>query len=1047
MGVYILQDKTKPVDLRQDKDNEMTERTFDTVITDVAMFAAAKSIREWLWKISGLIRRLNEGPNSFYGRTEDGLILIEYYGGPSKVGTPLGGGSYVYYKKQSDPTFNYKTDRDFVTNEAFKNKVIGSPSYQQYSRTKGQQGYYNNNPSILNNYNYQPQNNLEQGNTSNYVIPEKPIINRGNPEQIDFIANPNYNQNPNLNYGNYKKEEPLLGDVSQETKKEANTSYYDTNRVNIMNPYNDMSLDYTMGRAGQAFGEGDYMTGAAAGALSLLKGTKNFLSTFSSAKEDKRMRQEYDDKMHENKNRFIAGQQGGKFKNSDVLAQNAITDIPQGNINLEDKEFVMRANGQVQPVVGDKHIENGKIGKGVNAQLNEGDKVLSNYMKLKPTDIKDLKERYDISLGKGVTFAEAQKKIDQKLGIKKLETEKADILEKIEKATKIKDSDTRQLSIDALNKKVGGVNEKLNTLSDLRASNFEYLFQKQEAQPKKGTGSELYDKNGKEVTETNSNVAQQGGMIESLAKKHGISVERAMELMQQGGTQEEQGEISPEQIIQAFAELTQQDPQQIVAQLQKMQPEEQKQALGQMMQSLQQGQQNPQEEQAEGQMSNPQEEQMEVAQQGVDYTKEPKDKSRKAQQDRLKFFQEDMQKLGFKGEINLDARDLGKEAGKMQEFLKNNYPELTQHYSADTKLTAKGVESLKKNVPEAFSKMGIDASKKSTGYTADETNSLLRYAEESGKLGEDFLVDSNFVDYKWDWRRPFTKERQFTNQAEYDAYIKDKGEPYNGFYPLGEGVYEKPSLKLPASDVQPTKKEEEVPPIATQDQKEVVARDRVKNILPNFASYIPLFSPMQSIAKESIAIPRLEPIKATPEPMLAEQERQRQADVARVEQSGMSPQQQEAILAQGLASSQMASNDAISKVEQWNAQNQFATDQYNVGAQTKEDIMNSQYRQDYQNKVMQTIANQEADIRNQYRTNFLQNQANSNRVIDMNRANALNDQFAITPDGVEFLNNRPLEVKYNGMLPKDYDKMTPSQRIAVMKKLIEDEKLKSNTSK
>ncbi len=68
----------------------MTERTFDTVVTDVAMFTAAKSIREWLWKISGLIRRLNEGPNSFYGRTEDGLILIEYYGGPSKVGTPLG---------------------------------------------------------------------------------------------------------------------------------------------------------------------------------------------------------------------------------------------------------------------------------------------------------------------------------------------------------------------------------------------------------------------------------------------------------------------------------------------------------------------------------------------------------------------------------------------------------------------------------------------------------------------------------------------------------------------------------------------------------------------------------------------------------------------------------------------------------------------------------------------------------------------------------------------------------------------------------------------
>lgn len=1014
----------------------------------------------------------------------------------------LGSGKYLYYKSPSDPAFNYKTDRDFVTTQAFQQEVMGSPEYQKFSRNKalenqrkleipnsnlaqvslqqGGQNYYNTNPSILNNYNYQPQgidlnrpnpntyNNFQalpqQENTSNYINIGNEDLN--NPMNNGYI--PDYemqqrmakNKEINTYENNYDERGNARG---------ANKEYYDTNRVNIVNPYGDMNLDYTMGVTGKAFGEGDYLTGAAGAGLSILKGARNFMQGFASGKENKRVAQEYRDKTFEDNRRFVAGQQGGKFKNSDILAQNAITDNPQGNINLEDDELVMRTDGQIQPVVGDKHIENGKIGKGVNAQLNEGDKVLSNYVKLKPTDIKDLKERYNVSLNKGVTFAEAQKKIDQKLGIKKLETEKADILERIEKATKIKDSDTRQLSLNALTKKVGGVNEKLGTLSDLRANNFEYLFQKQEMQPKKGTGSELYDKNGKEVTETNTQVAQQGGMIESLAKKHGITMERAQELLsyQQGGIQsgqeemqegqasnpqEEQGEISPEQIVQAFSELTQQDPQQIVAQLQKMQPEEQQQALSQMMQALQQGQQNPQEEQAEGQMSNPQEEQMEVAQQGttymqqageVDYTKEPKDKSRKAQQDRLRAFQEDMQKLGFKGDVNLEAKDLGKEAGKMQEFLKDNYPELTQHYAADTKLTAKGIDTLKSTMPEAFSKMGISANKKSTEYSADETNNLLRYAEESGKLDKDFLVNSNFVDYKWDWRRPFTKERQFTNQAEYDAYIKSKGEDYNKFYPLGEGVYEKPSLKLPQAEAV-AKKEEEGYTATPQDQKEVIARDRVKNILPNFSNYIPLFSPMQPIAKESINIPRLEPIKATPEPMLAEQERQRQTDVDRIEQSGMSPQQQEAILAQGLASSQMASNDAISKVENYNAQNQNQVDVYNVGAQTKEDIMNAQFRQDFQNKAMQTLANQEADIRNQYRTNFLQNEKDRQYIDQTNKANMLSDQFALVPgQGIIALNNKPYEMKYSGVLPKDYDKMTPSQRIAIMKKQIEAEKLKS----
>jgi hypothetical protein len=1021
----------------------------------------------------------------------------------------LGNGKYIFYKNQSDPSFNYSNDRDFVTEQAFRQEVMNSPAYQKYSRDKGrikeslktnhtlaqaslQQGgappfeeslvgnpLYANYQGQLENSNYvlpgadlnKPDTNTynnhqAQGSASNYInIGNEDLnnpMNDGNIPDYDMQQRMAKNKEINTHENNYDED----GNAREDNKK-----YYDTNRVNIVNPYGGMNLDYTMALTGKAFGEKEYTLGALGTGLSVLKGARNFLTGYSTGKENSRVAQEYRDKVNEDNRRYIPAQQGGKIKNSDILAQNAITDNPQGNINLEGQELVMRTSGQIQPVVGDRHIENGKIGKGVNAQLNEGDKVLSDYVKLKPTDIKDLKERYNISLKKGITFAQAQKKIDQKLGIKRLENEKADILEKVEKANKIKDVDTKQLSIGALTQKIAGVNEKIEALSDFRSANFEYLFEKQEMQPKKGNPGELFDKNGKEVTETNSNVAQQGGMIESLAKKHGISVERAHELMsyQQGGIQsgqeemqegqasnpqEEQGEISPEQIIQAFAQLSQQDPQQIVAQLQKMQPEEMQQALGQMMQALQQGQQNPQEEQAEGQMSNPQEEQMEVAQQGttymqqageVDYTKEPKDKSRKAQQDRLRAFQEDIQKLGFKGDVNLEAKDLGKEAGKMQEFLRDNYPELTQHYAADTKLTAKGIDTLKSTMPEAFSKMGISPNKKSTEYSADETNNLLRYAEESGRIDKDFLVNSNFVDYKWDWRRPFTKEKQFTNQAEYDAYIKDKGESYNQFYPLGEGVYEKPSLKLPQAEA--VAKKEEGYTATPQDQKEVVSRDSVKSILPNFSNYIPLFSPIQSIAKENISIPRLEPIKATPEPMLAEQERQRQTDVERVEQTGMSPQQQEAILAQGLASSQLASNDAIGKVENYNAQNQFATDQYNLGAQTKEDIMNAQFRQDYQNKAFQTIANNEESMRNEYTTNFLQDQANSNKVIDMNRINMLSDQFAITPTGMEVLNNKPYEIAYSGESPKNHENMTASQVVAAKKRAIAKKAYEASLSK
>ena len=205
--------------------------------------------------------------------------------------------------------------------------------------------------------------------------------------------------------------------------------------------------------------------------------------------------------------------------------------------------------------------------------------------------------------------------------------------------------------------------------------------------------------------------------------------------------------------------------------------------------------------------------------------------------------------------------------------------------------------------------------------------------------------------------------------------------------------------------------------------------------MPNFGSYIPLFSPMSPIAKETINIPRMDAIKTTAEPYLAEQERQRLTDVERIEQAGMSPQQTEALLAQGLSSSQMASNDAIAKAEQYNAQNQYAVDRYNLGARSKEDIMNAQFRQDYQGKALQTLANNEESMRNQYRSAFLQGEKDRQYIDQLNKANMMSDQWALVPgQGIVALNNKPFELPNNTLeLLKNYDKMTPAERIAFMK--------------
>ena len=233
-----------------------------------------------------------------------------------------------------------------------------------------------------------------------------------------------------------------------------------------------------------------------------------------------------------------------------------------------------------------------------------------------------------------------------------------------------------------------------------------------------------------------------------------------------------------------------------------------------------------------------------------------------------------------------------------------------------------------------------------------------------------------------------------------------------------------------------TKKDGEIKPVVTalptqpqENQTEVVARDRVKNIMPMFEPYIPLRDTLDPIAKQNIAFDRLAPIKLTPEPMLAEQERQRQADVARVEQAGMSPQQQEALLAQGLATSQMASNDAISKVETWNAQNQFQTDQANQQIGAREDIMNAQFNATYQDQMLAGLNAMRDTDRNIYREQFLQGQADRNYITDLNKINALSDQFQVTPYGIEYLNNKSYSPKKNTEEEKYLATLTPEQRL------------------
>lgn len=64
---------------------------------------------------------------------------------------------------------------------------------------------------------------------------------------------------------------------------------------------------------------------------------------------------------------------------------------------------------------------------------------------------------------------------------------------------------------------------------------------------------------------------------------------------------------------------------------------------------------------------------------------------------------------------------------------------------------------------------------------------------------------------------------------------------------------------------------------------------------------------------------------------------------------------------------------------------------------------------------------------------LLKGVANQNRVIDMNRINMLSDNFALTPNGIEFLNNKPYQLPTNFLPQSVIDKMTPEELLAFKK--------------
>lgn len=795
------------------------------------------------------------------------------------------------------------------------------------------------------------------------------------------------------------KDQPMWED----TTNTGTSSVEQPQKPNIYNPYGGVDLETALYTAGQGFGEKDAFKASTGLGASLLKVGRIGLSGYATGKENQRVAEEMRKKQFEDMRRPSYKQEGGKITKADEITGKYIVDQKQGNVNLEHGEIVQDLQtGNIQEVVGETHKKGG-----VTTSLEDAN-VLSNYTKLGAKNAKELKEKYNLSLKATDTYAKAMDKFNKKIGVDEIVDSQAKNIEKIGENSLQKNQSTQKVNDEYLNNKTSENEEKLEVLKDIQSIAFQDIFERQEQVPKKGDGTQVLDSKGNPTEVAETPVAQEGGHIEALAQKYGITPERAHQLLQEGGqTQptEQAGAPAPEDIITAFAQATQQDPQEIANQLQQMNPEEQQQALMSMVQQLQE---SPQ-----------QEEEQPMMQEGG-YTK-------KEQERRLGDFYNQVSGLGYTGK---------KDIGTMQKWMASNYPnEVVKYFTENGQpLTAKHVDIIKDKYKTIFKETGISPSKKSEDYTSEEKLKLQTALGE--KADNQFLLEG-FQDNKWDWRFPMTT-------------INNKIEPITTPQSIVAPLPTASPIPQKATVIDEPQGTVDVPQtIASVEAAKAQGNPTIAPNLPDTFNLPP--SAMQAIAKPYVPFGRMTPVKITPETSLAEADRQRQTALESLRATGLPPQVQEALSAQQLASSQIASNDAIAKAEQFNAQNQYQTDQFNIGQATKEALTNEQFNQGYQDKMMATMANQERDTRRYFNNLNQQNRQNFEDVANLNFLNATRENYYANTDGtVTYV--KPQTPTLNGALVENLtkaqlDEMKPEQALAYMKKRTEESEKMRNYKK
>jgi hypothetical protein len=327
----------------------------------------------------------------------------------------------------------------------------------------------------------------------------------------------------------------------------------DENKTEMLNSYGGIDLETAFSMFGRGLGEkeGKGMT-AMFGAKAALGATRNMLSGFSSGQmssrneeEMKNDAREYNYERKQDGGLFLSKedimaikkfQNGGKMELSKKLTGDYMEGLANENpeaavVEAEDGEFVLHNDGQVVEIKGNKHGSKGGE-KMTNEQISEGDRFISNHLKLPADKAKELGKQFGVKLSTKDTYSDAIRKVRKEIGLTKISEEKEELIQGIEKIQKTgKEDNTHKLNLEFQTGKLNKLYKQEEALKGAFSQIVETIYDVQES-TKKGSQNTQEMKNGGYFDNT---------AVTELAKKHGLDIEKAMEIVKQfenGGEKE-----------------------------------------------------------------------------------------------------------------------------------------------------------------------------------------------------------------------------------------------------------------------------------------------------------------------------------------------------------------------------------------------------------------------------------------------------------------------------------------------------------------------------